>query len=718
MSDNGYGQAVSMDVLGGSRYYGFIDALSATTRNRFFGYFLAGGLVLGALWLRLLIAPVEAGLAYLTFFPAVTMATLLGGFGPGVFALAISAAVTCYMFFPPYYSFTFAFNATVFNSVFVFAAEEFVVIALVDAVFKMRTSFVSTSKHLAQIEQAQHEIRIAAAAFQAQHGIMITDANAVIVRVNKAFADITGYQPEEVIGQTPKILKSGRHEQSFYAAMWDAILKDGGWQGELWGRRKNGEVYPKWLIITAIKDARGTVTNYVGTEVDISERKAAEDEINFLAFYDPLTGLPNRRLLLDRLRQELAGVARSQKHGALLFIDLDNFKTLNETLGHEKGDLLLQEVSKRLGAAIRQGDTAARLGGDEFVVMLEDLSEKNSDAAAQAESVGTKILTALAQCYILRNHEYHGSASIGVTLFGPDQEAVPELLKQADLAMYQAKAAGRNTLRFFDPEMQVAIKGRAETEKELRKGIGDGQIVSYYQPQVDDQLGVTGAEVLVRWQHPTRGLVFPNDFIPLAEETGLILEIGQAVLDNACAQLVAWAARPETASLTLAVNVSTHQLRQPDFVERVADALRRTGAKPERLKLELTESLLMDSMEDTIAKMTALKDLGIGFALDDFGTGYSSLSYLKRLPLEKLKIDRSFVMDVMTDPNDAAITKTIIALAKSLSLAVIAEGVETDLQRDFLSANGCFAYQGYLYSKPVSLEGFEAFLQRMSAPLP
>jgi len=559
--------------------------------------------------------------------------------------------------------------------------------------------------------QSEANQRLAATAFEAQVGIIVTDAHNVILKVNRAFSELTGYTAEEVIGKTPRILKSGRHDAVFYAEMWKTILRDGVWQGEIWDRRKNGEIYPKWMTISAVKDENGDTTHFVSTNYDISEQKKAEDEIRHLAFYDPLTGLPNRRNLLDRLQQALANSARNQQPGALLFIDLDHFKTLNDTLGHDKGDLLLQLVAQRLATCVREGDTVARLGGDEFVVMLEDLNEKINEAATQAETVGLKIITALNQSYLLEGHEHHSSASAGITLFGyQNEQVVEELLKQADLAMYQAKATGRNALRFFDPQMQASVTARADLEKDMRNAISEQQFVLYYQAQVNKQGSTTGAEVLLRWQHPVRGLVFPDAFIPLAEESGMILPLGLWVLKSACAQLAIWARQPETHHLTLAVNVSAQQVRQPDFVEQVLNVLDQTGADPVKLKLELTESMLLHGTEDTITKMIALKERGVGFLLDDFGTGYSSLSYLKRLPLEKLKIDRSFVMDVLTDPSDAAIAKTIVVLAESLGLKVIAEGVETEEQRDFLADNGCYIYQGYLFSRPIPVADFEQFL--------
>ena len=565
-------------------------------------------------------------------------------------------------------------------------------------------------------KRIEADLQVAATAFEAQVGIIVTDASTEILRVNQAFTEDTGYTAAEAVGRTPRMFKSGRHDAAFYAAMWESIRRTGAWQGEIWDRRKNGEIYPKWMTITAVKGPDGVASHYVGTQFDLTDRKAAEEEIRYLAFYDPLTRLPNRRLLLDRLHQALATSARRQRQGALLFIDLDNFKTLNDTLGHNLGDSLLQQVAQRLASCVREGDTVARLGGDEFVVILEDLDPTPNEAAAQAKAVGEKIRAALNQTYLLSGRDSHSTPSIGVALFGNKQETVEQMLKQADLAMYQAKSAGRNVVRFFDPKMQATVTARAGLEMDLRNAVHQEQFVAYYQVQVDGGGRSTGAEVLVRWQHPRRGMVLPGEFIPLAEETGLILPLGHWVLERACMQLAAWAARTDMAHLSLAVNASVQQVRQPDFVEQVLAVLDRTGADPRKLTLELTESLLMSNAEDTIAKMSALKAAGVGFALDDFGTGYSSLSYLKRLPLDCLKIDRSFVLDVLTDPNDAAIAKTIVALARSLGLSVIAEGVETEEQRDFLAGNGCHVYQGFLFSRPLPLEEFERVLHRASRP--
>ena len=570
--------------------------------------------------------------------------------------------------------------------------------------------YLGIAQDVSARKRAESDLRIAAIAFESQEGMLVTDAQRNILRVNRAFTEITGYAAAEVVGRNPSLLKSGRHDASFYRAMDETLLREGVWQGEIVNRRKCGDLYPEWLTITAVRDQQGAVTHYVATLLDISSRKAAESEINHLAFYDPLTGLPNRRLLLDRLRHALSTSARSERHGALLFIDLDNFKTLNDTLGHDIGDLLLQQVALRLGNCIREGDTVARFGGDEFVVMLEQLSESLQEAATQTESIGDKILQALNQHYDLAGHEHASTPSIGVALFIGHQLSIDELMKRADLAMYQSKAAGRNTLRFFDPQMQAAVSTRAALESDLREALLKRQFVLHYQAQVDSAHRITGVEALLRWEHPLRGLVSPLEFIPLAEETGVILALGQWVLETACAQLQRWAQRPEMAHLTIAINVSARQLHHPQFVEWVLAALARSGANPTRLKLELTESLLVTDVEGVIAKMTALKSHGLGFSLDDFGTGYSSLSYLKRLPLDQLKIDQGFVRNILVDQNDAAISKMVVALADSLGLSVIAEGVEEQAQSDFLALQGCHAYQGSLYSRPLPLGEFESLV--------
>ncbi len=567
-------------------------------------------------------------------------------------------------------------------------------------------------RDIAERKLAEANLRIAATAFESHESLMITDANRVILRVNKAFTEDTGYTAEEVIGQTPRLLKSGRHKAEFYRTMWEAIHRTGTWQGEIWDRRKNGEIYPKWLTISSVKGDDGTVTHYVGSHIDITERKAAEEKIQYLGFYDSLTRLPNRRLLMDRLQQALASSARMGREGALLFIDLDNFKTLNDTLGHEIGDLLLQQVAQRIESCVRDGDTVARLGGDEFVVMLENLSEQPIEAAAQTEAIGEKILSSLCQSYLLDKYEHHCTASIGATLFNGNQQATDELMKQADIAMYQAKEAGRNTLCFFDLKMQTSITARASLENELRKALESQQFHLHYQIQVDNSHRPLGAEALIRWLHPERGLVPPMAFIQLAEETGLILPIGQWVLETACAQIKAWQQDALTRNLILAVNVSAKQFHQAEFVAQVQAVVQRHAINPGLLKLELTEGMLLENIENVIATMTALNEIGVQFSLDDFGTGYSSLQYLKRLPLAQLKIDQSFVSDIATDSSDKAIVSTIIVMAQILNMDVIAEGVETEEQRQFLINSGCTHFQGYLFGRPVPVEQFEALVKK------
>jgi diguanylate cyclase (GGDEF)-like protein/PAS domain S-box-containing protein len=561
-----------------------------------------------------------------------------------------------------------------------------------------------TLTDISERKRSEAALRVAAVAFEAQEGIVVTDNRTVIQRVNRSFTEITGYSAEEAVGQTPGMMKSGRHDATFYAAMWETIQRTGAWQGEIWNRRKNGEVFLGWLTITAVKGGEGDVTHYVGMMTDITQRKAAEAEIERLAFFDLLTQLPNRRLLLDRLGHALAARARTRRQGALLFIDLDNFKILNDTRGHHIGDVLLRQVAQQLSKCVRQSDTVARLGGDEFVVVLERLSESPQEAVAEAETIGKKILATLGETCMLVDKDHDGTASVGIAMFGDPGETAEDLLQRADLAMYEAKAAGRNTLRFFDQGMQAAINARAAFEADLRRAVRDGPFILLYQPQVDREGCLMGAEALVRWQHPRRGLIDPIEFIPAAEKFGLIVPLGQWVLRAACAEAATWGGNPNAAGVKLAVNVSAPEFHEPDFVERLLAVLDCSGADPRRLTLEFTESLLLYQSEATIDKMTRLKARGVRFSLDDFGVGYSSLSYLKHLPLDQVKIDRCFVRDVLTDPNDATIAAAIVALGHSLNLSVMAEGVETAEQWEFLAGLGCDAFQGYLFGRPGSVE--------------
>ncbi|MBA4329865.1 MAG: GGDEF domain-containing protein [Polaromonas sp.] len=549
--------------------------------------------------------------------------------------------------------------------------------------------------------------------------VLITEAGPIdapgprIVFVNDAFERHTGYSRNEVMGQSPRLLQGERTQRVELDRIRKALLQAQPVRVELINYKKNGEQFWLELDIVPVDYFSRGLTHWVAVARDITTRKAAEEEIEHLAFYDALTQLPNRQLLMDSLRQALLPTDNPDRTGALMFIDLDNFKALNDTRGHAVGDLLLQKIATRLNSCVRLRDTVARLGGDEFVVLLDDLGDDREAASQRARVVAQKILATLCEPCDLAGNDYDGTCSIGITLVTQHQQSVGELLKQADLAMYQAKAAGRNTICFFDPGMQAVATANAALTRELRQGLRNNEFVLYYQPQVGPEGHMVGVEALVRWNHPERGLVAPNDFITQAEESGLILPLGKWVLDTACAQLGQWARRPETHKFSIAINVSVRQFRHPEFVEQVMAAIASAGISAHRLKLELTESLLANDMDVTIAKMGILKEAGVTLSIDDFGIGYSALSYLKHLPLDQLKIDRNFVKDVLTDPNDAAIARTIIGLAQSLGLGVMAEGVETTAQRDFLARHGCHCFQGYLFCKPLPIAELELFIQTL-----
>ena len=534
-------------------------------------------------------------------------------------------------------------------------------------------------------------------------GVVTFDDQGVVESFNMAASAIFGYAPQLIIGRNAALLihDPDSHFEEDYLRHRFSSERPGiaNISREIQGRRKDGELFPVHLSVSRI--FRNGQAHLIAIVRDITQQRHDEEEIRRLAFFDPLTGLPNRRLLMDRLKQAMLTSARTGKHGALMFLDLDHFKLLNDTQGHDVGDLLLQQTATRLTACVRDGDSVARLGGDEFVVLLEALSPNSREAATQAESVANKLLDVFKTPYSLNKYSHEGTTSIGIVVFLGERDSMDDLLKKADLAMYQGKSAGRNTARFFDPTMQAAVAEHDAQEKDLRRGIAMREFVLHYQIQVDGDGHTTGAEALVRWNHGRRGLVAPGHFIALAEQTGLILALGQEVLEAACAQLVVWADQPDKARWTLAVNVSASQFAQGSFVDNVSRALATAGANPKLLKLELTESILVHDIEDVIVKMSALKAMGVGFSLDDFGTGYSSLSYLKRLPLDQLKIDQSFVRDVLTDPSDAVIARTILALGHSLGLTVIAEGVETEGQHAFLVEAGCNAFQGYYFGRPV-----------------
>ncbi|WP_186764649.1 EAL domain-containing protein [Comamonas flocculans] len=567
-------------------------------------------------------------------------------------------------------------------------------------------------------KQMEDELRLAATVFDnSSEAMAILGPDGGVVAVNQAFMDITGYGRQEVVGRLIRTDEDQGEPAGFFKRLQPQLEREGSWQGEVRGVRKSGEPYPVWFSIAAVRDAGGHTSHYALAFSDLSQKKRSEERIQQLAFQDPLTQLPNRRLLMDRLEHALVGAARKQCGGAVLLIDVDNFKSLNDTRGHDTGDQLLRQMARRLVGGVHEGDTVARISGDEFVVLVENLPLAAVELVSQARSLCHELLLALEQPYELAGEQHHHSASIGIALFGNQTTSVAELLKQADMAMYRAKDAGRNTLAFFDPQMQSTVDARTTLERAIRDGLQRGEFVPWYQPQMDEGGHMLGVEALVRWCRRDGSVVAPGAFIALAEETGLIMPLGQHMLQAACRQLSAWAAQPDTAQLTIAVNVSARQFHHSEFARQVLDTLAATGANPQRLKLEITESLLIDHIEEVIGRMQLLKAHGVGFALDDFGTGYSSLAYLKRLPLDQLKIDQGFVRGVLSDANDAAIARMVVALADSLSLQVMAEGVETPEQQAFLRQHGCLAYQGYLFSKPLPIAELQTWLaQRPPAP--
>jgi len=561
--------------------------------------------------------------------------------------------------------------------------------------------------------QAEEKLRQAAVVFDnAQEGVMVTDRNARILAVNPAFCEITGYDEAEVLGETPAKFKSGRHDTAFYQAMWSALSETGRWQGEVWDRRRDGEVYPKWLSISAVRDATGQIVRYVSLFADITHLKESEARLEHLAHFDVLTELPNRLLFTSRLEHAVEQARRHGRHIALLFLDLDRFKTVNDSLGHPAGDELLIAVAQRIRTRLRDEDTLARLGGDEFVILLEQLDE-----AQMAAIVAQDVLRELAAPVQLSGgHEVFIGASIGISLFPDDADNAMRLVSSADAALYQAKEQGRNTYRFYTEALTTAANEHLALETRLRRGLERGEFVLHYQPLIDAHSGrPIGVEALVRWQPPGEALVPPDKFIPIAEETGLIVPLGEWILRTACAQARAWL-DAGLAPLVMAVNLSGRQFQAADMAELVRAVLLDTGLPARFLELELTESVIMEQADQAIATLDALKSLGVRLAIDDFGTGYSSLAYLKRFPIDKLKIDRSFVDGLADDSNDREIAATIIAMARSLNLEVLAEGVETEQQLAFLRLYGCDQYQGYLFSKPIPADEIERWLPSFVHP--
>ncbi|MEW7972357.1 MAG: EAL domain-containing protein [Candidatus Thiodiazotropha endolucinida] len=544
---------------------------------------------------------------------------------------------------------------------------------------------------------AEEKLRLADRAFQnTAEGITVTDASGNIVSTNPAFEAITGYSHEEVLGQNPRVLKSGHHPDTFYNEMWDTLLLTGHWRGEIWNRRKNGDAYPEWLTISAVKDGNDETTHYVGVFTDISQIKEAQDQINFLAHHDALTRLPNRALFRERFDHALMHARRENTSIALLFLDLDRFKTVNDTLGHPVGDQVLLEVSKRMNQIIRASDTLARLGGDEFVLLLEEQTD-----AQHAAVVARKLIDLFSRPMIIGEHELVVTASIGITLYPNDGDDSDKLIRHADRAMYEAKQQGRNTYRFFTQALTEGALERLMMENDLRRAVARNELILHYQPIVNlETRQLQGIEALVRWQHPEQGLIAPGLFIELAEEIGIIGEIGQWVLRAACSQLAKWD-RDGFKVPRISVNLSVQQIDREGLITMVSEELNSSGLSPERLELEVTESMLIRNPELSRTVLSELRTLGVKFAIDDFGTGYSSLAYLKLLPLDHLKIDQSFVRDIGKDANDEAIVLAIIAMSKSLGLESVAEGVEETHQARFLQQAGSDLAQGYLYSRPL-----------------
>ena len=575
-----------------------------------------------------------------------------------------------------------------------------------------RTMVVGAWLDVTDHKQAQAQLQLTAQVFESsQEGIVITDADNQLLSVNRAFTEITGYTKQDVMGRNPSLLASGRQDKTFYETMWRAIQAEGRWQGELWSRRKNGDVYPQWLSISVVRNAQGQITQHIGILTDLSSRKRAEEQIRVLSNYDALTHLPNRALLQDRAQVALAAAQRSQAKVALMYIDLDRFKNINDSLGHAVGDRLLQELAQRLTAQLHPDDTVCRPGGDEFICLLPDTDDQGAAHVAQ------RTLATIAEPYVIDGQRLNLTASIGIALFPENGADLARLSQCADSALFRAKQQGRGNFQFFAPQMHERANEVLRIENDLRSALENKELLLYYQPQVDaHSLKIVGVEALVRWQHPEWGLVSPARFIPIAEESGQIREIGNWVLYSAIQQNADWQAAG-LPIVPVAINLSVVQFKDAALCDTVVDALRVSGLAPDMAELELTESIAMDDSTFTIDMVARLHSLGIGLSIDDFGTGYSSLSYLKRFKIDKLKIDQSFVRDIQHDPDDAAIVTAIIGLAHSLGFQTIAEGVETQEQLDFLRAQHCDEIQGYFYSKPVPAEAFARLLAGEQARL-
>lgn len=575
---------------------------------------------------------------------------------------------------------------------------------VLDSGMNGRPAVVILSRDISERIKDETDLRIAAVAFESFQGLLVTDKDNRILRVNRAFTEVTGYSQEDVLGKTPAIFSSGKHDKAFYKDMWHEITSCGHWQGEIYDKRKSGQIYPQWLSISEVKDSQGKISHYIASITDISAQKEDAKKIHHLAFYDSLTGLPNRRLLLNRIRQIQRDSARKKTLGAVIFIDLDHFKNVNDLWGHAVGDKLLLHVATQLHNRLHEEDSLARLGSDQFVIVLGASAESEAQLMTQLDNYSHELLNLLDQPYTHGEQSLRSSACLGMVVLEAHNQPPEELLRQAELAMYAAKACGKRERRFFAPQMQDAISQRLLLEEDINRGLEAREFGVYFQAQFNHDGDMIGAEALVRWHHPTRGLLAPGAFIEVAEAEGIMSKIDKVVLLRSCEQMARWADTPVFKGITVSVNISSAQLYQHGFVEEVLKTVLDTGANPALLKLELTESMLVTDMPQAIERMRQLKQSGIRFAIDDFGTGYSSLHYLQQLPLDQLKIDQSFVRRLPEDANSLAIIRAVIAMAVSLELEVIAEGVETQAQRDMLLENGCRLYQGYLYAKPQPAE--------------
>ena len=672
-----------------------------------------------AVWLRLKIAPINIGLQYLTFYPAVTLAAIVGGFEAGVFAAIVGVACATFIFTPPYYSFSLEAVKTTFWSNSVFLMDSIIVSFCIEAMHRYREKCTLQLKqtvdmHSALEQSMQYVTKIIDNLFSY---VALLDNDGVVQEVNKAPLERAGYHREEVIGHyfydapwwnydenvRDQLIEAIDAAKQGYTLRYDVIVKMG------------DEFVPIDFQISPVRDDDGNIIGLLPTGVDITLRKKAEEEVRILAFYDALTKLANRRLLLDRLQQALVSSERNRNFGAVLFLDMDKFKKINDLNGHDHGDLMLIDVAERIKRCVREVDTVARFGGDEFVVLFEDFGQNEEGASQRAALIAEKIRASLAVPFQINGQLHHSSPSIGVCLYKGQSVSVDDLIKHADIAMFRAKNEGRNTVRFYDPNLQQLLEKRAALEADLSQALSSQQLHLYYQIQYEkENHRPMAAEALIRWIHPKLGMILPVQFMSIAEESSLILEIGQWILETACRQLEKWKTNPATRHLMLAVNISSQQFMMHDFVESIQTALGTYGIEPSQLKLELTEKVILNDIEDSMVKLKALKALGISLALDEFGTGYSSLAYLKKLPIDQVKIDPCFMQNLGSDLDDGMMVKTIIDMAKNFSINVIAEGVETETQTAFLEKYGCLAYQGYLYGKPMPIDQFDELVKHIS----